>query len=74
LLLILLPQLFLNFPYFTTFEQKKNYLTITDKINIMSNTEVTIIILILCIIIAVTAYSLSFLIKKKSTDDNHSAH
>jgi hypothetical protein len=40
----------------------------------MSNTEVTTIILILCIIIAVTAYSLSFLIKKKNTDDTHSAH
>ncbi|SDZ90864.1 hypothetical protein SAMN05443550_101401 [Pedobacter hartonius] len=37
----------------------------------MSNTEVTTIILILCIIIAVAAYSLSFLIKKKNTEDNH---
>lgn len=37
----------------------------------MSNTEVTTIILILCIIIAVAAYSLTFLVKKKDTSDNH---
>jgi hypothetical protein len=37
----------------------------------MSNTEVTVIILILCIIIAVVAYSLSFLTKKRNTEDKH---
>lgn len=37
----------------------------------MSNAEVTTIILILCIIIAVAAYSLTFLVAKKSTDDKH---